>query len=373
MATPEVCLPCRGIMSLSSPLSHALLKELRKLKDAKERGLILDRHFETVKEHVKVGNSVATGRWDAIESGLELRQTDVFSEEEWVTQIDGEVQGIASSTRLSLPPQQDAGGARGAPSQHPPDAAAPAAKKRKFDRGKKDRERAAHGTLGGNILNAFAIGSGKPIERTRGGVKELVSGISFPPPAPGSRRQCPHCPMTFVNEQGLGTHVSTQHSTANMYNGLRLQRMLGQDPNGSVLPWEQAGPGRCWRVKIDGATGAASFVLQRKSFLHMDLDSDGFAKEDQKPKATRGAKQRNRYSFRFKAHVINQLRILQEKAEELWRAEQLTPAQYLEYTLKVHHSLISKWAKEEDENVRLAADDVMKNLMAKQQPKGTHP
>ncbi|CAM9337341.1 unnamed protein product [Ectocarpus sp. 4 AP-2014] len=150
-------------MSLSSPLSHALLKELRKLKELKERGLILGRHFETIKTHVEAGNSVATGRWDAIESAWELRQTDVFSEE-WVMQIDGEVQGIASSTRPSLPPQQDAGGARGAPSQHPPDAAAaPAAKKRKVDRGKQARDKAAHGTLGGNIVNAFAFGSGKPV------------------------------------------------------------------------------------------------------------------------------------------------------------------------------------------------------------------
>ncbi|CAN0597154.1 unnamed protein product, partial [Ectocarpus sp. 12 AP-2014] len=74
--------------------------------------------------------------------------------------------------------------------------------------------------------NAFAIGSRGPIERTRGGVKELISGISFPPPTPESRRPCPYCPMTFVNEQGLGVHMRTQHSSTNMSNGVRLRRML---------------------------------------------------------------------------------------------------------------------------------------------------
>ncbi|CAN0085081.1 unnamed protein product [Hapterophycus canaliculatus] len=161
-------------MSQCNPLSHGILKELGKLAELKQRGLILDRHFETIKAHVKAGNSVAKERWDAIESAWGLKQNGVFDEEEWVTQIDGETQGIASSTCLSSSSQQDAGCARGAapPSQYPPPtAAAAAAPKRKVDRGKQARERAAKGTLGGNICNAFAIGSGKPIERTRDGVK----------------------------------------------------------------------------------------------------------------------------------------------------------------------------------------------------------
>lgn len=78
--------------------------------------------------------------------------------------------------------------------------------------------------------------------------------------------------MTFMNEQGLGIHVRTQHSSANMSNGAQLLRMLRNDVEGSVLPWEAAGPGRCWHVKVDDSTGAASFVLQRKRFLDLDLD-----------------------------------------------------------------------------------------------------
>ncbi|CAB1101004.1 unnamed protein product [Ectocarpus sp. CCAP 1310/34] len=341
-------------------------------RELKQRGLILDRHLETIKAHVKAGNSVAKKRWDAIESAWGLKQNGVFDDEEWVTQIDGETQGITSSTRLSSSSQQDAGSARGAapPSQHPP-AAAGTARRKAVDRGKQARERAAKGTLDGNICNAFAIGSRGPIERTRGGVKELISGISFPPPTPESRRSCPHCPMTFVNEQGLGIHVRTQHSSANMSNGVRLRRMLRKDVGGSVLPWEAAGPGRCWHVKFDHATGTASFVLQRKRFLDLDLDSDGFM--DRKPKDTRGAPKRRRYDFRVKAHAVNQLRILQDNAEDLWKDEQRTPLQFLEDRLKIPYSNIVKWAKNEKELVAAAADDVKKSLLAKQQPKRWFP
>ncbi|CAB1107559.1 unnamed protein product [Ectocarpus sp. CCAP 1310/34] len=338
------CLPYRGIMSPSNPLSHGLLKCLGKLAELKGRGLILDRHFETKKTRVKAGNSVAKERWDAIESAWALKQNGIFDEGEWIAQVDLEIQGITSSTRLSLSSQQDASSARGAaaPSQHPPAAAAGTAR-RKVDRGKHARERAAKGTLGGNICNAFSIGSGQPIERVRGGVKEFVSGISSPLPAPESRRSCPHCPMTFVNEQGLGIHVRTQHSSANMSNGVRLRRMLRKNLGGRVLPWEEAGPGRCWHVKVDDATGAASFVLQRKRFVDLDLESDGFM--DHETKETPNA--------------VNQLRILENNAADLWKEEERTPLQYLVDRLKAI--------------VAAAADDVKESLLAKQQPKRWFP
>ncbi|CAB1103677.1 unnamed protein product [Ectocarpus sp. CCAP 1310/34] len=357
-------------MSQCNPLSHGILKELSKLAELKQRGLVLYRHFETIKAHVKAGNSVAKERRDAIESAWGLKQNGVFDEEEWVTKIDGETQGITSSIRLSSSSQQDAGSARGAapPSQHPP-AAAGTARRKAVDRGKQARERAA--TLGGNICNAFAIGSQGPIERTCGGVKELISGISFPPPTPESRRSCPHCPTTFVNEQGLGIYVRTQHSSANMSNGVRLRCMLRKDVGGSVLPWEAAGPGRCWHVKFDHAMGTASFVLQRKRFLDLDLDSDGFM--GRKPKDTRRAPKRRRYDFRFKAHAVNQLRIFQDNAEDLWKEEQRTPLQFLEGRLKIPYSNIVKWAKNEKELVAVAADGVKKSLLAKQQPQRSFP
>lgn len=162
--------------------------------------------------------------------------------------------------------------------------------------------------------------------------------------------------MTFVNEQGLGIHVRTQHSSANMSSGAQLRRMLRKDvEEGSDLPWEAAGPGRCWLVKVDDATGAASFVLQRKRFLDLDFDGDGFM--DRKPKETRGAPKRRRYDFRFKAQAVNQLRILQDNADGLWKEEERTPLQYLEDRLKIPYSNIVKWAQNEKELVAAAADD----------------
>lgn len=151
-------------MSLSNHLANTLLKDLGKLSEVKQRGWILDRHFETIKKHVKAGNSVAEERWDSIERAWGLKETGVFDEEEWVMQLDGETQHVTSSTRLSFSSQPDAGSKQGAPSQQPPAAAARAAgTARVVDRGKEAREKAARGTLGGNILNAFAIGSGQPV------------------------------------------------------------------------------------------------------------------------------------------------------------------------------------------------------------------
>ncbi|CAB1101345.1 unnamed protein product [Ectocarpus sp. CCAP 1310/34] len=219
------CLRCRGIMSQCSLLSHGILKELGKLAELKQRGLILDRHFETIKAHVREGGQLRC-------EGAMGRHRE---------RVGAEAERCLRRRRVGT------------------------ARRKAVDRGKQARERAAKGTLGGNIWTRSRLAAedrfrlSTEIERTRGGVKELISGISFPPPTPESRRSCPHCPMTFVNEQGLGIHVRTQHSSANMSNGVRLLRMLRKDVGGSVLPWEAAGPGRCWHVKFDHATGTASF------------------------------------------------------------------------------------------------------------------
>ena len=124
------------------------------------------------------------------------------------------------------------------------------------------------------------------VTRTRRGVEEQVSYVNFESPPPSPRLPCRHSHMTFVNEQGLGIHVKIMHSTANMYKGMRLRRMLGKGDGGRILPWEHAGPGHCWRVTFDHTTGGASFVLQPKRYKDVDLESDGFTVA---AKATRGA------------------------------------------------------------------------------------
>ncbi|CAB1104161.1 unnamed protein product [Ectocarpus sp. CCAP 1310/34] len=198
----------------------------------------------------------------------------------------------------------------------------------------------SHGSLNPLHGNSALSHRTEQIERTHGGVKDFVSGISFPPPAPESRRSCPHCHMTLVNEHGLGIHVSTQHSSANMSNGVRLRRMLRKNLKG-----------------VDDATGAASFVLQQKHFLDLDLESHGFM--DRETEETRGAPKRRRYDYRFKANAVKQLRILEDNAADLWKEEERTPLQYLEDRLKAI--------------VAAAADEVKKSLLAKQQPKRWFP
>ena len=61
-----------GIVRRRRALSNGILKELGKLAELKQRSLILERHFETIKAHVKAGNSVAKERWHAIESAWGL-------------------------------------------------------------------------------------------------------------------------------------------------------------------------------------------------------------------------------------------------------------------------------------------------------------
>lgn len=73
-------------MSLCDPLPHGLLKELGKLAELRERGLILDRHFETIKTHVKAGNSVAKDENPPFLSTLREQEPPI-SGEEWDNEI----------------------------------------------------------------------------------------------------------------------------------------------------------------------------------------------------------------------------------------------------------------------------------------------
>ena len=107
----------------------------------------------------------------------------------------------------------------------------------------------------------------RQVERTGSGVQELVSSVNFATPPPQRGLPCKHCHETFANEQGRGIHTRTRHPAANMRQGVRRQRMLGKEDAGrDVLPWDRAGPGRCWHVELDHTTGASSFTLQRKQF-----------------------------------------------------------------------------------------------------------
>ena len=76
-----------SLKGMSLPLET--LRELGKLSDFRKRGIILEQHFEVIKKHVRGGNCLANGDWEAIDLAWKLTGEGVFSEQEWATEIDG--------------------------------------------------------------------------------------------------------------------------------------------------------------------------------------------------------------------------------------------------------------------------------------------
>lgn len=157
-----------AIMSL--PL--ATLRELQKLSALKAKGVILERQYEVIKKHVREGNSLTPEDWEAFDIAWDLRSSGVFSEEDWTTQVDGDISGIINSARPTLSSEhavasstsgKSASGKRSTGAAATA-AAAPAARGAP-SRGKRQRTDAAKGSL--NIYNSFVIGSGKPVSPCR--------------------------------------------------------------------------------------------------------------------------------------------------------------------------------------------------------------
>ena len=116
------------------------------------------------------GNCIGKDNLGAMDLTLELRQGGVFPEDEWTKQIDGKVRDITNSATASRSTQTD--DALRATSAPPPPPPPPRQSKRPattsagggvVSRGKLAIERAVKGTLSGNIMNAFTIGSGRPV------------------------------------------------------------------------------------------------------------------------------------------------------------------------------------------------------------------
>ena len=154
---------------MSLPLET--LQELVKLSGFHKKGALLERHFDALKKHVMAGNCIGKDNWEAMDLTLELRQGGVFPEDEWTKQIDGKVRDITNSAAASRSTQTD-DALRATSAPPPPPPPPPRQSKRPattsagggvVSRGKLAMERAVKGTLGGNIMNAFAIGSGRPV------------------------------------------------------------------------------------------------------------------------------------------------------------------------------------------------------------------
>ncbi|CAN0045368.1 unnamed protein product [Pylaiella littoralis] len=64
--------------------------------------MILERQYEVIKKHVREGNSLTSEHWEAFDVAWDLRSSGVFSEEDWTTQVDGDISGIINSARPTL-------------------------------------------------------------------------------------------------------------------------------------------------------------------------------------------------------------------------------------------------------------------------------
>ena len=111
------------------------------------------------------------------------------------------------------------------------------------------------------------------------------------------------------------------------------------------------------------------FQLQPKQRLL----NDGFSCDDDKPDGRSGAKQRRVYTNRERAAAIEKLRRFQKQPRAIFEAYRMTPLQYASKTVGTAESNISKWAKDEDNIVEVAANKITGGLMKRNRSKPWFP
>ncbi|CAM9910425.1 unnamed protein product [Pylaiella littoralis] len=198
--------------------------------------------------------------------------------------------------------------------------------------------------------------------------------ITFPdPPPPSPKVPCPKCNRLFFNNQGLGVHVKTDHKDDVRIGVTRWCSTTRNvvDPS-STLPWSGVPSGRCWHVQFNHQAsgpatpaGSVTFVLRpkRNGVGEDNMVTDGFpATEEEAPKKTRGAEHRRQYDVREKVSVVEQLRELESRAQEVRAHFIATPLQYLADITGISAPNISKWQRDEAKYVAAAADSVKKKL-----------
>ena len=122
-----------------------------------------------------------------------------------------------------------------------------------------------------------------------------------------------------------------------------------------------------------GPNSEAAFIPKTIQYLRTNLKYDGFSPPQPQPNKARGAGKRRRYIFREQAYVVEKLRSLEARKEDIYRMELLSAPQYLAHESKIDTSLISKWASNEAEIVKEASGEVTKDLFAKQAPRRWFP
>ena len=203
---------------------------------------------------------------------------------------------------------------------------------------------------------------------------EEISHVQFPSPPPPSRVSCRYSLNTFESAQGRGIHETAIHKVQRGVDGDCLGRQTRRRED-ALRPWDGVGRGHCWVVRFSNTTedgssdsrpnSAAAFILKPIEYLRTNLKYDGFSPPHPQPNKARGAGKRRRYIFREKADVVEKLRSLEARKEDIYKTELLSPPQYLAHESKIGTSLIIKWASNEAEIVKEASGKVTKDLFAK--------
>ena len=193
---------------------------------------------------------------------------------------------------------------------------------------------------------------------------------------------CRYCLNTFESAQGRGIHEAAIHKVQRGVDGNCLGRQTRRRED-VLRPWDGVGRGRCWVVRFSNTTengcsdsgpnSAAAFILKAIQYLRTNLKYDGFSPPQPQPNKVRGAGKRRRYTFGEKANVVEKLRSLEGRKEDIYRTELLSPPPYLAHESKIDTSLISKWVSNEAEIVKEASGEVRKDLFAKQSPRRWFP
>lgn len=186
------------------------------------------------------------------------------------------------------------------------------------------------------------------MKRTRNGVSEEVSNVSFPSAPPRAKMKCPHCPRTFVTTQGRGLRCKTAHPCPDRYMGLR--RALATSGTTTTPPWRGMGGGRCLIVRFHHKTigvgdtchvaGKITFKLQPGLTGNAadDIADDEFGTEPGTGLGARRAAKRCRYANRQKAGTIAELRELAERRAEVWGVHRMAPQYHLERDWNIKQS-----------------------------------
>ena len=165
---------------------------------------------------------------------------------------------------------------------------------------------------------------------TRNGRVQEIRSVDYGPAAPLATIPCPKCPMTFLNQQGLGNHLRSRHPpVVGVSVAEAFKRSWSRGP--ADLPWEDSGSGRCWVVQVqfevkDGGgrfPKSVKFKLQPRAAKTVDPSEDpsmydGFMPEtEEKGPGRSGAPSRRSYTHRYKASMATRLREMESRKKDI--------------------------------------------------------